>query len=128
VKFSRTFLRNVFIAWAVLCGIAAYPLSVSSSEHIRCFIAGAVLSTLNVLAGYLALAYSEGKSYTIFLKAVLGGMGVRMTLMIAALLILITLFDFESGPLVIFTMGFYAVYLVMELIYIQKQAHLQNQN
>jgi hypothetical protein len=38
------------------------------------------------------------------------------------------MFDYESAPLVIFTMGFYAVYLVMELLYIQKKANLQNQN
>jgi len=117
----------VFIALVVLCGIAAYPLSISSSEYVRCFIAGAALSTLNVLAGYIALEYSEGKSYTTFLKAVLGGMGVRMALMIAALLILIMVFDFESAPLVIFTIGFYTVYLVMELLYIQKKANVQNQ-
>ena len=128
MKFSLTFLRNVLIVFVILCGIAIYPLSVSSSEYVRCFIAGAILSTLNILAGYIALEYSEGKSYTTFLKAVLGGMGVRMALMIAALLILITMFDYESAPLVIFTIGFYAVYLVMELLYIQKKANLQNQN
>ena len=83
--------------------------------------AGAALSTLNVLAGFLAIEYAFEKSYTTFLKAVLGGMGVRMVVMLGALLALIVFVRLHAVALTLSLLGFYLVYLILEILFIQRK-------
>lgn len=72
-------------------------------------VVGALLSTLNVLAGFLAIEYAMEKSHETFLKAVLGGMGLRMAVMLGLLVLLIKLGGLHTVALVGSTLGFYAV-------------------
>ena len=88
---------------------------------------GAALSTLNVLAGFLAIEYAFEKSYTTFLKAVLGGMGVRMMVMLGALLALILLVHLHAVALTLSMLGFYLVYLILEILFIQRKMMTDNQ-
>jgi hypothetical membrane protein len=55
------------------------------------------------------------------LKAVLGGMGLRMLVMLGALLMLIEVFHFSAAPLVVSLMGFYVLFLVLEVMFMQKK-------
>jgi hypothetical protein len=121
VKIVGTFPRQVFAALVVASGLAAYPLVRFGSEQIIvASIAGAVLSTVNVLLGYAAIRYAIDKSYTTFLKAVLGGMGIRMVVMLGALVVLIRAFSFHAAALTTSLFGFYVIYLILEIMFIQK--------
>jgi len=115
----------------VLCGavvLLAYPLAVwGTGETLKAVVAGALLSTANVLAGYAAIEYSFNKSYTTFVKAVIGGMGLRMVVMLGALAALIMLGGLHPVALTSSLMGFYAIFLIMEILYIQKKASFKNQ-
>ena len=83
--------------------------------------AGAVLATLNVLMGFASIEYSRGKSTTVFFKVVLGGMGVRLLVMALLLVGLITVLRLHVGALIGSLGVLYAVFLALEVMYIQKK-------
>jgi hypothetical protein len=122
------FPRRVLLVLAGVALCAAYPLARSGdTEVIVAVVAGGALSTLNVAAGFLLIEYSFGKSYTVFLKAVLGGMGIRLAVMLAAMLLLIRIGAVATVPFVVSLLGFYAIYLVLEILYLQKKVDRKNQ-
>jgi hypothetical protein len=107
--------------------LAAYPLiRIGSGGVVLAVCVGALLSTVNVLAGFLTIEYSFEKSYTVFLKAVLGGMGMRMAVMLGFMLLLILVVRLETVPFIISLLGFYVVYLVLEILYLQKKVAVKN--
>jgi hypothetical protein len=128
VKIDRAFPVQVALALGAGGGIAAYPLArYGSGEIIEAVVAGGLLSTANVLLGYLAIEYSFEKSYTTFLKAVLGGMGVRMIATLGTLIVLIKAFGFHTTALVVSLLGFSSIFLVLEVLFIQKKVIVKNQ-
>ena len=121
-KFDLSFPRQVAAALFIIAVLSAYPLfAYASADIVLACIAGAVISVVNAIAGYAAIEYSIGKSYTVFLKAVLGGMGVRMLAMLSIMLVLIELFRFKAVPLVVSLLGFYSLFLILEVLFIQKK-------
>ncbi|MGA9408448.1 MAG: hypothetical protein WBW71_15035 [Bacteroidota bacterium] len=121
-KFEVSFPRQIAVVFFLSALLSAYPLvAFASAEVIRACVAGVIISLANVLAGYAAIEYSIDKSYTLFLKVVLGGMGVRMLLMLGALLILIKVFHVQAVPLVVSLMGYYILFLILEVVFMQKK-------
>lgn len=110
-------------------GVAAgYPLwRNGSGEVIIAFLVGAGLSTLNVLAGYVALDYGFGREESTFMKVVLGGMGIRMVVMLGSLVGLIKYADLPIIPLTVSLLASYSLYLIIEVRYIQKKFRSMNQ-
>lgn len=109
--------------------IAAIPLSMlGSKDMIVAFVTGTVLSTLNVLAGFWAIEYAFDKSFNTLLAAVLGGMGIRIGLLLGSLVLLIKYFEFHTVALVVSMLSFYVVYLVLEVLYIQKKISYKHQS
>lgn len=129
MKESMSFPKQIVIALVVVGGLGSYPLlSFANGEVIRAAIAGAALTTVNVLLGYAAVEYSFGKSTTTFFKYVLGGMGIRLFSMAALLVLLIKLWNFHAGALV-GSMGiFYVVFLTLEVLFIQKTISIKHQS
>jgi hypothetical protein len=128
MRVEVNFPTQVLIVLGLGGAIGAYPLwKLGSADVALSVLAGALLSTTNVLLGYLAIEYSFNKSYSVFLKAVLGGMGVRMMFMLGTLLILIKVFGFHVVGLVVSLLGFYAIFLVLEVLFIQKKLTTKNQ-
>lgn len=116
-------------ALTVVLLAGGYPLVRYSSVEILIAVgAGALLSTINVLLGFLAIEYSFDKSYTTFLKTVLGGMGVRMVLMLVVLMVLVKVVGLHIVALTVSFLGFYVVFLVLEVLFIQKKAVIKNQS
>ena len=123
MKDSKSFPLQVAAVLLVAALVAAYPLArYGSRETVVAAAVGALLSTVNVLAGYLTIEYSFGKSYTTFLKAVLVGMGVRMGLMLGALLFSITVIGLDAIALTVSLLSFYVIFLAMEIFFLQKKA------
>ncbi len=130
VNIDRRFPIQVAVIFAAGLVVAVVLLmSTGSRETAIAVIAGSVLSTLNALAGFLAIEYSLQKSHATFMKAVLGGMGVRMLVMLGVLVFLIKVVELHTVALVVSVLGFYVVYLVLELLYIQrKSSHITSQD
>jgi hypothetical protein len=129
MKSGRSFPKQVGTALMVSCSLAAYPLArFGSAEIVVAVAAGALLSTANVLIGYLAIEYSFERSSTTFLKAVIGGMGLRMLAMVLALLALIKIAGLHALALTISLLGFYFVFLVLEVFFIQRKVVTKTHN
>lgn len=129
MKMDWSFPKQILLALIVLGSIGSYPLThYASAEIIQAAIAGAILATINVLLGYMAIEYSFGKSATTFMKYVLGGMGVRMFTLAGLLILLIKMFGFHAGALVTSMGIYYVVYLVLELNFIHKKVSIKQQS
>jgi len=128
VRIERVFPRQILIVLAALAALAAYPLArYGSGEVILAVLAGAVLATANVVAGFLTIEYGFEKSYTTFLKAVLGGMGLRMLAMLLIMLALIMVVHLHAVAFIVSLLGCYVIFLVLEILYLQKKVLVKNQ-
>jgi hypothetical protein len=128
MKIDARFPRQVALTLCGVSALAAYPLSrYGSPEVITAAAIGALLSTVNVLLGFFAIEYAIDKSYTVFLKAVLGGMGIRMLLLLGAMLVLILVFHLHAVAFTVSLLGLYLIYLILEILFIQKKVLLRNQ-
>lgn len=128
MRIESRFPKQVVAVLIIGGAVAAYPLSrFGSADVIRSVVAGGLLSTLNVLLGYLAIEYSFGKSYSTFLKTVLGGMGVRMVVVLVILVLLIKVYGYHPVALTASLLAFYTVYLVLEVLFIQRKIVAKNE-
>ena len=122
---ARIDLRFPLRVIAVLVGaglLLAYPLALHAEPATRtAVVLGAALATVNVMMGYAAIEYAFHRSYTAFLKAVLGGMGVRMVVVLGVLVALIVSWGVPVLPLTLSLFGFYIVFLTLEVLYIQRK-------
>lgn len=101
MKVDWGFPKRVFLTCAILVALGMYPLlTYGTREIIAGVIAGSVLAILNVLFSYFSIEYAQGKSNKTFLKAVLGGMGIRLVVSLTAVLVLVRVFDFHIVSLV----------------------------
>jgi hypothetical protein len=128
VSLDRRFLRQIGATVAAVFLLAGYPLiRYGSSEVIAGVLIGAALSTLNVMLGYLAIEYAYEKSFTVFLRTVMGGMGLRLLLMLGSMTALILLFRVHAAALTVSVLGFYMIFLVLEVLFLQRKVLVRNQ-
>ncbi len=117
-----SFPKQVFLTCGSICAVSAYPLATyGNGEVTKAALAGGIIATLNILAGYAAIQYSVGRSMNTFMKFVLGGMGVRLAAMAGVLVLLTMVFGFHPAALVASLGVFYVAYLVLEIFFIQKK-------
>ena len=128
VSAMKRFALQVAVTLGVTASIAVWPLMRYASEDVVvAVVTGAVLSTVNVLAGFLAIQLTFKGSYTRFLKAVLGGMGIRMAVMLGMLLVLILVAHMHAVALTVTLVGCSMIYLVLEIFALQKMMEVKNQ-
>lgn len=122
MSITKRFPLHLAVTFVAGLALAALPLAlIGSGDIVLAVITGAVISTANALAGFFAIEYSFEKSYTTFLKAVLGGMGIRMVLTLGLIVVLIVFAGMHTVGLVVSVLGYHALYLVLEILYIQKK-------
>jgi hypothetical protein len=123
------FFGAVGAVLAVAAGAGLYPLMHwGTPEIVWAVTAGAVLSTLNAVAGYLMIDYGFQRSYTTFLKMVIGGMGVRLAILLGSMLVLIMVAHMHTLALTLSLLGFYTIYLGLEVVFIQRLFDAKQQN
>ena len=128
MRIDRRFPLRVGAALLMMALAAAYPLLRYGTEPVMfAVLAGAALSTVNVLAGFWTIEYAFDRSYTTFLKAVLGGMGIRMALMLGALVVCILGFGLHTLAVTIGMMVPYSVFLVLEILFLQEKVQVKHQ-
>lgn len=120
-------LRTLLLTGSGVALVAAYPvLRFGSPEVIGAALAGALLSTGNAVLGFLAIEFAFGKSSMMFLKIVLGGMGIRMMLMLGIMLALILVWDVPAVALTVAVLAFYAVYLGFEVLHLHRKVSVKH--
>lgn len=83
--------------------------------------AGGALAALNALAAYALVLWSQRRSTNVFLGAVLGGMLGRMALVLGAVVALVQGAGLPKLPLAASLLGYFVVFLVIELAILQKR-------
>lgn len=122
MKPEKSYLRAVLAVLGGSLTIGAYPLIVYAESGVALgVVIGAVLATVNILVGLAAIEYSIGQSMTTFLKVVIGGMGLRLGVILATIGICIKILGIHVAALTLSLFYFYAVYLIIEIVYIQKK-------
>jgi len=126
VKADWKYLRKVVLAYAgMTMAMIVVLMQVVVREHVESAGAGAALSLMNFLLGFLAIEYSYERSHTTFLKVVLGGMIVRLLAMTAAVVVLIKVCEFDALVLMLTLLGYYVVNLMFEVVFLQKKVSLK---
>jgi hypothetical protein len=126
MKIDWNFPKRVFLTLAVIAVIGAYPLIVYGTPEIFTgIVAGSVISLLNVLLGYVAIEYAIDKSNKTFLKAVLGGMGIRLVGSLTAVLILIEVYDIHISSFVASLLTLYFIFMLYEIMFFNKKLSLR---
>jgi hypothetical protein len=126
MKFDKSFLKQVFYILAVTSVLGIYPLyKFGSVEIITAVVSGMALATFNIFLGYFSIELAFKKSTTKFLKVILGGMGIRLLILLSAMVFFIKVLNFHTLAFTITLLGFYAIYLVIEILFIDKKIRLK---
>ncbi len=127
MKIDARFPLQIAGTLAVAALLGGYPLlNYGSADVVAGVLLGAGISTINVLLGFFAIEVSFNKSYTVFVRTVIGGMGVRLVFMLGLLALLIGIFRVHAVALAFSLLGFYAVFLLLEVLFIQRKVTLKN--
>lgn len=122
MKIDISFFKKIFWILIITIVMASYPLAVYSNTEIIIAVAvGAMLSTANIIAGYLSIEYAFNKSMTQFLKTILGGLGIRLFLLLLAMLFAIQVLKLHLLAFTISLFIYYVIFLVLEIFYIDKK-------
>ncbi len=81
---------------------------------------GAVIAAANSIAAYALVAWSAGRSTAWFFRAVLGGMLMRMTLTLAAVVAAFLLLGLPRLPFVFSLLVYFVALLVFELAVVSR--------
>ena len=121
-KFDLTFLKQIFLVLIVVGGLGSYPLLKYASDRVMEGVtAGVLLSVVNVLLGYVVIQFSLNRSYTTFIQIVLGGIAVRLFVMVGLLLVCVGLLKFHPVSVVGSLFIMYVIFLTIEVLYIHKK-------
>lgn len=121
-KIDLTLLKQILIVLLVVGGAGTYPLLQYADAEVRQgVIAGVGLSVVNILMGFVVIQFSLNRSYTAFIQIVMGGIAVRLFVMVGLLLFFIGLLKFHSIALVGSLFVMYVVFLTLEVLYIHKK-------
>ena len=87
---------------------------------VRSAAFGAVLAGLNAVLAYAIVLWSQKRGGRAFMAAVLGGMFGRMTMMLAAVAYGLGMLDLRRLPLVVALLGYFVIFLTMELLVLHR--------
>lgn len=82
---------------------------------------------VHVVLGLVVLEWSYDRPPTVFLKRVLGGMAVRLLLMLAILAAVLVAAVVRTSALMLGLLGWYSLALVLEISQLQKKVVLRQQ-
>jgi hypothetical protein len=121
-----TLFRYTLVVLAIVGGSLAllWPVLPLDGDGRRAALFGAALASVNALAAYFLVLWSEGRSTATFFRAVLGGMAGRMALMLAAVLAGVLLLDLPKVPLAISLLAYFVLLLVLELALVHRRTSL----
>ncbi|MDE3000977.1 MAG: hypothetical protein OXU79_18025 [Gemmatimonadota bacterium] len=113
----------VLIAAAIVAG---YPLyAYWGAEMVRAAAVGLGIGALNAMAGGLSAIWSFDRPQPVFLKALLGGMVVRMLVICVGLVLLIRFTALPVYGLVFSLFSSYLLFQILEIRFFVKRAEFR---
>jgi hypothetical protein len=123
MKHFNNFLMkmSLFIGLIFISILLLYQINIISFDFLKSFILAGFITYLNFLLGYFFLVFSKGKSDTIFLIMIMGGMLLRLFFMLLLVLISLKFLDIRTGVFIFVIFFFYVFYLLVEILYLYKE-------
>jgi hypothetical protein len=123
MKHFNNFLMkmSLFIGLIFISILLLYQIKIISFDFLKSFILAGFITYLNFLLGYFFLVFSKGKSDTIFLIMIMGGMILRLFTMLLMVLISLKFLDIKTGVFIFVIFFFYVFYLLIEILYLYKE-------
>ena len=123
MKHFNNFLMkmSLFIGLIFISILFLYQIKIISFDFLKSFILASVITYLNFLMGYFFLIVSKGKSDTIFLIMIMGGMILRLFFMLLLVLISLKFLDIKTGVFIFVIFFFYVFYLLVEILYLYRE-------
>jgi hypothetical protein len=81
---------------------------------------GAALAVLNTLAAYRLVRWSRGQPTVWFFRAILGGMLVRMAVLVVAVAVVLRAGALPAVPFVISLLGHFVAFLALETVVVSR--------
>jgi len=123
MKLRDNFLlkMTLFIVFIFTSILLLYQVNIISFDFLKPFIIAGVITYLNFVSGYLFLKFSYNKSDSIFLIIILGGMLLRLFLMLLVVFISLKFLDIKTSVFIFVIFFFYVFYLFSEILYLYKE-------
>ncbi len=115
--------KYAFLVLAVVATLlaAVWPLLPADPASRSAVLTGGALAAVNTIVAYFLVLWSAGRSTSVFLGVVLGGMVGRMALMLAAVAAGVLVFDPPKVPFTISLLAFFVLFLVLELTILHRR-------
>ena len=122
MNLSNNFLLKIslFIGFIFACILLLNQINIITFDFFKAFILAGVITYLNFVSGYLFLKFSNNKSDNIFLIMVLGGMILRLFMILLLVFISLKFLDIKTGVFIFIIFFFYVFYLLVEILYLYR--------
>jgi hypothetical protein len=107
--------RYALIVLGVVAATLAAAWPAVSVEARAAVLYGAALAAANTVLAYFLTVWSMGRSPSVFLGVVLGGMGARMAMMLLAVAAAVLGLGFPPVPVVVSLLAYFVPFLAFEL-------------
>jgi hypothetical protein len=122
------FLKTMSITTGVAWGLIAIPLYFWAEPVIVWgVLIGCLLAAICFTAGFYAVCRSFQRSFRVLMITVFGGMLARLVLIGAIFILLVNLTSLHVTSFLLSLLGFYVVYLVIELYFVNNKLHPQEE-
>lgn len=119
---------SIFYIVIYLSAFIMYKSGFISELFLYSAIYAGVLNLLNSLSAFFLFKYSFGKSNNIFLIANLGGMGVRLLILLLAVFIFIKFLNIDKYGFILTFFIFYFFLLIFEIYYFKNKVEKKGIN
>ena len=122
MKLKSNFLlkMSLFIGLIFISILLLFQFNIISFDFLKSFILAGVITYFNFASGYLFLKFSNNKSDNIFLIIVLGGMLLRLFMILLMVFISLKFLDIKTGVFIFVIFFFYVFYLLVEILYLYR--------
>jgi hypothetical protein len=123
MKLVNNFLlkMSLFIGFIFVSILFLYQIKIISFDFLKSFILAGVITYLNFVSGYFFLKFSYKKSDIIFLIMILGGMLLRLFMILLLVFISLKFLDIKTSVFIFVIFFFYIFYLLIEILYLYRE-------
>ncbi len=87
-------------------------------QHLFAVLWGLLLTFFNFLAGFTSIKLGIHKSHKLFLINILGGMVIRIFILLAVVFISVSFLEISHLTFIFSILFFYILYLIVEILYL----------
>jgi len=126
----RSSLRFPVAALGVVAGALAlslYPAYIwGKTDALVAVLAGGLIAVANGTAGFLSIAYAFEKPNAVFIKVIVGGMGIRLFILAGIVFVLLKVFELNVVAFTASLFFFYFLAALIEIVFMNSTAAARN--